>query len=57
MPQPTMVSLRVQDVVVALSQSMGKNLAWIDDFKEDPIVVTQDLYDVLLAFQRIRRVA
>lgn len=57
MSQPAMVSLRVQDVVVALSQSMGKNLAWIDDFRDDPIVVTQDLYDVLLAFHRIRRVA
>ena len=55
--QPNMVTLRVQDVVAALSQSMGKNLAWIDDFKDDPIVVTQDLYEVLLAFQRIRRVA
>jgi hypothetical protein len=32
-----------------------KQLAWIDDFIEDPVVVTRDLHDVLSAFQQFRR--
>ncbi len=52
---PLMITVRVGDVVDALARSVGRNLAWIDDFRDDPIVVSQDLYDVMLAFQRLRR--
>ena len=53
----TMVTVRVGDVLSSLAQSAGRNLAWIEDFRDDPIAITKDLHDVLLAYQRIRRAA
>ena len=49
------VTLRFRDLLVALMQSKVKQLAWIDDFQDDPVVVTRDLYEVIVALQQFRR--
>lgn len=49
------VTLRFRDLLVALMQSKMKQLAWIDDFQDDPVVVTRDLYEVIVALQQFRR--
>jgi hypothetical protein len=49
------VTLRFRDLLVALMQSKVKQLAWIDDFQDDPVVVTRDLYEVIVALQQYRR--
>lgn len=49
------VTLRFRDLLVAVMQSKVKQLAWIDDFQDDPVVVTRDLYEVILALQQFRR--
>ncbi|MFN7732415.1 MAG: hypothetical protein ACK5OB_10960 [Pirellula sp.] len=49
------VTLRFRDLLMALMQSKMKQLAWIDDFQDDPVVVTRDLYEVIIALQQFRR--
>lgn len=51
------VTVRVRDIMPALQQSSGNRLAWVTDFADDPVVITRDLYDVLLTFQRMNRAA
>jgi len=55
--EPMMVTLRVADLLTAIRACLSHQAAWIDDFRDDPIVVTHDLYDVLLAYERMRRAA
>jgi hypothetical protein len=36
---------------------MNSHRAWLNDFAEDPVVITADLYEVLLAYQELRPTA
>ena len=54
-PNATTVTMTLRDILEVLFHSKMKQLAWIDDFIEDPVVVTRDLHDVLSAFQQFRR--
>ena len=51
------VSVRIRDIMPALRQSETSGLGWINDFADDPVVITRDLYDVLLTYQRLKRAA
>jgi hypothetical protein len=55
-PAPT-VTLRVRDLLPALQHAVSNRLSWVKDFEEDPVVVTPDLYEVLLTLQRMKRAA
>lgn len=55
--EPATVSVRLGDILPALQSSATSRLAWVQDFKEDPVVITKDLYDVLLSFQRLKNAA
>jgi hypothetical protein len=55
--EPATVSVRLGDILPALQRSATSRLAWIQDFTEDPVVITKDLYDVLLNFQRLKNAA
>jgi len=54
-PPKMMVSLG--EILPALTDAMNTHRAWLDDFAEDPIVITADLYEVLLAYQELRPTA
>ncbi len=60
-PPPTAtfetVSVRVRDIVPALLQSSVNRLNWVSDFADDPVVITRDLYEVLLTYQQMKRAA
>lgn len=58
--QPTSdatVTIRVRDLIPAFREAVSNRLAWIHDFQDDPIVVSKDMYEVLIALQNIRRAA
>ncbi len=55
--EPATVSVRLGDILPALQSSATSRLAWVQDFTEDPVVITKDLYDVLLSFQRLKNAA
>ena len=49
------VTVRLKDILPALSQASANRLSWVRDFQDDPIVISKDLYEVLLRFQRLKR--
>jgi hypothetical protein len=51
------VSVRVRDFFPALQQAVDGRLAWINDFADDTVIIPQDLHDVLVTFQRLKRAA
>jgi hypothetical protein len=51
-PATNRITLRELLPLVAVAQRM--NLMWLNDFIDDEVVVTADLYDVLKAFQGCR---
>ena len=54
---PATVTVRLRDMFPALQRSTTARLAWVNDFADDPIVITKDLYDVLLTYQRYKNAA
>ncbi len=51
------VRVRLGDVLPVLQASSSARLAWVQDFKDDPVVITKDLYDVLITYQRMKNAA
>ena len=51
--RPT-VSLRLRDLQPLLAQAQKNNYRWLQDFLDDEVHVTQDLFEVLRAFQCYR---
>jgi hypothetical protein len=56
-PTGPRVSVRLGDLLPLLMEASKVNRAWIDDFSDDLIEVTQDLYEVALAYESMRRAA
>ncbi len=54
---PSTVTVRLRDMLPNLQRSTSAGLAWVNDFADDPVVITKDLYDVLLTYERLRRAA
>jgi hypothetical protein len=51
---PNTVSLPVGKLVPLLLQAAQNDCAWLNDFAEDNVRIDADLYDVLLAYQRMQ---
>lgn len=51
------VRVCVRDLVRGLQGMASSQLAWLDDFGDDPIVLTRDFYEVFVTCQQIRRSA
>ena len=52
--QGASVSVRLGEIVPVLRQAFRGNYAWLRDFEDDEIRVTQDFYDVIRAFANLR---
>jgi len=48
------VSIRLRELLPVLRQALKANYAWLRDFQDDEIRVTQDFFDVIRAFQGLR---
>ena len=51
------VSVSASDLLPLLLDAALANRAWLEDFADDSIEITQDLYEVLLAYRRFRKEA
>lgn len=49
------VTLPLGDVVPLLLDAVRSRRAWVNDFSDDQITISSDLYEVLLAYQHFRR--
>ena len=54
---PQTVTVPLGDVLPALADAAGRNRAWVNDFLDDEITISSDLYEVLLAYLHYRRPA
>lgn len=52
--EPTRVSVSAGDLIPLLLDAALANRAWLEDFADDNIEITQDLYEVLIAYRRFR---
>ena len=54
---PATVTVRLRDMLPAFQNAATARLAWVNDFADDPVVISKDLYDVLLTYQRFKNAA
>ena len=53
----TVVVVRLADLFPVLAEALGNNHIWLGDFRDEPIGISNDLYEVVLAFKRLRAAA
>ena len=51
---PPQVSVRLGDVTRALRDAIRKDRAWVDDFEDDEVQISTDLYEVISAYMHLR---
>jgi hypothetical protein len=52
---PQTVTVALADVFPLLAEAANTHRAWLNDFADDQITITRDLYEVIVAYQHIRR--
>lgn len=48
------VHLRLSELFPLLSQAHRGNYIWLNDFEDDEVVISEDLYEVLRSFRTYR---
>jgi hypothetical protein len=48
------ISLRLADLYPLLAQAYRDNYVWLRDFEDEPLLVTNDLYEIVRAFADCR---
>jgi hypothetical protein len=51
---PAIVPMRLGDLLPLIEDAHRDKFVWLDDFLDDEIRVTQDLYQILQAFREVR---
>ncbi len=51
------LTVSLAEILPALTDAVNSDRAWLEDFRDDPVVITTDLYQVLLAYQDFRSTA
>lgn len=51
------VTLKLGEILPILADALAHDRAWLSDFSSDPIVVSRDLQEILLAYKAFRRAA
>ncbi|GIW88778.1 MAG: hypothetical protein KatS3mg108_3102 [Isosphaeraceae bacterium] len=52
-PSPS-IAIRLNDLYPLLAQAHRDNFTWLDDFADDTVLVSPDLYEVVRAFANYR---
>jgi hypothetical protein len=52
-PAPS-IAIRLTDLYPLLAQAHRDNFTWLDDFADDTVLVSRDLYEVVRAFANYR---
>ena len=53
--QDPTIRIRLADLLPLLAVAKKNNYLWLQDFLNDEVTVTPDLYDVLRSFNAVRR--
>lgn len=55
LPLPTpQISVRLRDITRALTDAARGNRTWLQDFEDDEVRVSADLYEVISAYIQLR---
>ncbi len=49
------VTVPLDDILHLLADAVASNRTWLRDFQDDEITISNDLYEVVLAYQHFRR--
>jgi len=53
----TGITVTLGEISGNLAKAVNSRHTWLQDFAEDPIQIPHDLYDVLVAYRRLRKSA
>ena len=53
--QDPSIRIRLSDLLPLLAVAKKNNYLWLQDFLDDEVTVTSDLYDVLRSFREVRK--
>ncbi len=53
--RPQTVTVALGDVLPLLADALRSKRSWVEDFHEDEVTITSDLYEILMAYQHFRR--
>jgi hypothetical protein len=48
------LTVQLGEILPALADAVNTRRTWVHDFADDPVVISTDLYEVLLAYQELR---
>ncbi|MBI1904472.1 MAG: hypothetical protein HYS13_25530 [Planctomycetia bacterium] len=54
-PAANTVTVSLADVLPMLADAYASRRTWLSDFADDEIAISSDLYEVILAYQHLRR--
>ncbi|MEL6895153.1 MAG: hypothetical protein AAFP90_03540 [Planctomycetota bacterium] len=55
MPADRQKTLRLSDLAPLVANAEKENLAWLHDFGDEPIIISEDLYEIVQAYENMRR--
>ena len=55
--EPSTVTVELNEVLPLLADAVASRRTWLNDFADDQITISADLYEVLLAYQYYRHPA
>ena len=55
--QETHIIVKLGEILPALTDALLTQRAWVQDFEDDQIEVSTDLFEVIQAYERMRNVA
>ncbi len=53
--QPEQITVPLCDIFPLLADAVQSKRTWLEDFGDDEISISADLYDVILSYQHFRR--
>ena len=56
-PDRERVAMRAGDLLAWLADAVGEDRSWLNDFADDELTVSRDLYEVIQAYRHFRRSA
>ena len=49
------VTVRLGEIADWLADAMHSGRTWLRDFEDDELIISSDLYDIIVAYQKYRR--
>lgn len=49
------VTVPLSEILPLLADALQSRRTWLSDFSDDPVTISSDLYEVVLAYQHLRR--